>query len=477
MMATLPTPNPLDLSHPASVHVVGCGGTGMAPITALLNHMGHTVSGSDQNPSESVESLRAMGIPVTVGADFGRIPRNASIVRSTAVPDSHPEISAALRDGRAVHRRAEALAGITAEFRTISVAGTHGKTTTSSMIAAALAGAGVSVSSIIGGRLIGVDQAVPGALLGEPGGTLVVEADESDGTFVELKSSVAVVTNIEPDHLEYYGGEEQLYAAFDDFLSGANLTAVVVCADDPGVSRALRRTGLTGDQRVITYGRSSADTVRLDFSASGSTVIVGGVKYPITPQLPGLHNSMNLSAAVATVVAVDGDLPGAIDGLNRFAGVGRRFEVRGSVNDITVVDDYAHLNGEIAAAIQAARDVASGRVIVAFQPHRFSRTAALWETYAPALATADAVVIADIYSSGEEPRPGVSADLVAGALRDLAPDLTVVRVGPPSDVPTALAEIARPGDYCLLLSAGDLPTIADATLKRLGRQMGRVSDE
>ncbi len=475
-MATPAVPNPLDLSQRTTVHVVGCGGTGMAPITALLQHMGHAVSGSDQNPSETVASLRAMGVPVTIGADFGRIPETAAIVRSTAVPDSHPEVNAAVRAGRAVRRRADALAGITAQFRTISVAGTHGKTTTSSMIAAALVGSGVSVTSVIGGRLIGVEQPVPGALLGEPGGLLVVEADESDGTFVELESSVAVVTNIEADHLEFYGGEEGLYAAFDTYLTAASLTAVVACGEDPGVRGALRRTGLVGDPRVITYGRSTTDTVRLAFSASDSTVCVNGVDYPITPQLPGLHNALNMTAAIAAVVAVGGDVPGAIDGLNSFAGVGRRFEVRGCANDITVVDDYAHLNGEIAAAIRAARDVASGRVIVAFQPHRFSRTAALWETYAPALANADAVVITDIYPSGETPRLGVSADLVAGALRELAPDLTVVQVGPAGEVPAAIADIARPGDYCLLLSAGDLPTIADQTLELLGHDTSRATD-
>ncbi len=448
----------------------------MAPITALLHHMGHAVSGSDQNPSEIVASLRAIGIPVTIGADFGLVPEAAAIVRSTAVPDSHPEVDAALRAGRAVRRRADALAGITAQFRTISVAGTHGKTTTSSMIAAALVGSGVSVNSVIGGRLIGVEQPVPGALLGEPGGILVVEADESDGTFVELKSSVAVVTNIEADHLEYYGGEEGLFGAFDTYLTAAHLSAVVACGEDPGVREALRRTGLVGDPRVITYGRSTADTVRLAFSASDSTVSVDSIDHLITPQLPGLHNALNMTAAIAAVVAVGGNVPGAIDGLNSFAGVGRRFEVRGCVNGITLVDDYAHLNGEIVAAIQAARDVSSGRVIVAFQPHRFSRTAALWQTYAPALANADAVIVTDIYPSGETPRPGVSADLVAGALRELAPDLTVLRVGSAAEVPATIADIARPGDYCLLLSAGDLPTIADQTLKLLGQDPRRATD-
>ncbi|NNF54815.1 MAG: UDP-N-acetylmuramate--L-alanine ligase [Acidimicrobiales bacterium] len=448
----------------------------MAPITALLHHMGHSVTGSDQNPSDIVESLRAMGVPVTIGADFGRIPETAAIVRSTAVPDTHPEVDAAIRAGRTVRRRADALAGITSEFRTIAVAGTHGKTTTSSMIAAALLGSGISVSSVIGGRLLGVEQPVPGAVLGQLGGVLVAEADESDGTFVELKSSIAVVTNIEADHLEYYGGEEGLYAAFDTFLTADHLTAVVACGDDPGVMRALRRTGRISDPRVFVYGRSTANTVRLTFSVTDSTVTVDGTDYRLVPQLPGLHNALNMTAAIAAVVAVEGDVPGAIDGLNSFAGVGRRFEVRGCANDITVVDDYAHLNGEIIAAISAARDVASGRVIVAFQPHRFSRTAALWETYAPALAKADAVVITDIYPSGEAPRPGVSADLVAGALRELAPDLTMVRVGPAIEVPKAIAEIARPGDYCLLLSAGDLPAIADQTLRLLSFATGRGND-
>ncbi len=475
-------PAPLALRGRTAVHVIGCGGAGMAPITALLSHMGVAVSGSDQRDSEVLRSLEGMGVEITVGDDYGAIPFDASIVRSTAIPDTHPEVAAALSDGRTVLRRADALAGITEKFRTVAVAGTHGKTTTSSMTAAALLGAGLDVSTVIGGRLIGPAQVVPGALLGAPGGLLIVEADESDGTFVELAAAIAVVTNVEPDHLEYYGGEDALFRAFDRFVSAPGVEVLVACVDDPGVRAMLERNGsgtaASITAQLITYGTDAAATVRLSYHPTGSSVRIGETDYPIHPGQPGIHNARNCAAAIGVVLAhaggstEDGEAPiaAACRALSDFGGVGRRFEVRGVTNGITVVDDYAHLSGEISAAITAARDVTAGRVIVAFQPHRFSRTEALWSTYAPALATADAVILTDIYSSGEAPRPGISSDLIATALSETYPDLPVDRVGAPYEVPSAIAARALPGDHCLLLSAGDLPSIADQTLARIADQ-------
>ena len=289
---------PIDLTSRPSIHVIGCGGTGMAPITAVLAHLGLSVSGSDQRRSGTLTALGELGVHVTVGACYDDIDPDAIVVRSTAVPDDHPEVAAARAAGRMVHRRADVLAAITAAHRTVAVAGTHGKTTTSSMVTAALAGAGVDVTSIVGGKILGLDQLVPGAVLGEPGGVLVVEADESDATFVELEADVAVVTNIEPDHLEHYGGEAGLLAAFDHFLTNDGLRAAVVCADDPGVVAALDRTGIDRT-RLVTYGQAAGCDVNLRFDPPAATVRIDRFERRLEPRLPGLHNALNLSAALA----------------------------------------------------------------------------------------------------------------------------------------------------------------------------------
>ncbi len=456
---------PIDLGTAAAIHVIGCGGTGMAPITAVLAHMGVAVSGSDQRESATLTALGALGVAVTLGADYERIPADAHIVRSTAVPDTHPEVAAALAVGRPVLRRADALAAITRSYRTVAIAGTHGKTTTSAFTTAALLGAGLDVTSIVGGQLLGIDQVVPGAVLGKVGGVLVVESDESDGTFVELDAAIGVVTNIEPDHLEFYGGEAGLFAAFDRFIANDQLDSVVVCCDDDGVRSALDRTGRA--DTAIGYGQAVDATVRLEFSPPDSKLTIGTQTISCAPRSPGLHNALNFSAALSVAHALNLDVEAAGRALEAFAGVGRRFEVRGTANGIVVVDDYAHLHGEIEAAIRAAREVTSERVHVVFQPHRFSRTEALWHTYGAALQAADSVVVTDIFSSGESPRPGINADLVFDDLRRQAPNVPTVRVGPPAEVPEALAAIANPGDLCLLLSAGDLPTIVPDLLARL----------
>ncbi|MFW2380818.1 MAG: Mur ligase family protein, partial [Acidimicrobiales bacterium] len=360
---------------------------------------------------------------------------------------------------------------ITRAHRTVAVAGTHGKTTTSSMTTAALLGAGADVTSIVGGKMLGIDQAVPGAVLGEPGGLLVVEADESDGTFIELVAQVGVVTNIEPDHLEFYGGEAGLFDAFDEFIRQPDLNHAVVCGADPGVLASLARTGqLSADLTV--YGDREDSDVHLRFSPPTSQVHIGSHVVGVTPRLPGLHNALNLTGALAVVDALGLDTAAAAASLSDFAGVGRRFERRGVGAGVEVVDDYAHLHGEILAAVRAAREVCDGRVHVAFQPHRYSRTEALWQTYAHALATADSVVITDIFPSGEAPRPGISSKLVFDDLRRIAPSLEVAHVGSIEEVAPALAAVAEAGDLCLLLSAGDLPAIAEQVLTELESRGG-----
>ncbi len=464
-------PSTIDLgSRP--IHVIGCGGAGMAPIAAVLAHLGVPVSGSDQRPSETLQRLAELGVAVTVGADYRAVPADAALVRSTAIPDSHPEVSAALGAGRPVHRRAEALAAITRAFRTVSVAGTHGKTTTASMTAAVLVAAGVPVTTVIGGRILGVEHIVPGALLGDPDGVLVVEADESDGTFVELDTDIGVVTNIEPDHLDFYGGEDGLREAFATFVSAPELEAVVACIDDRGVRELLAGPAQRSCD-VVTYGEMESADLRLAYAPAQSRLQHRGAHHDLRIGPPGRHNALNMTAAFGVLVALGYSVEDGLAGAADFAGVGRRFEDRGSAAGVTVIDDYAHLAGEIRAAISAARDRSEGRVVVVFQPHRYSRTATLWPTFAGALQLADAVVVTDIYASGEQPRMDVSSDAIVDDLRRRAPKVPVRRVGEPAEVAAAVAPLVSPGDTCLLLSAGDLPGVADAVLAEIARVLDR----
>jgi UDP-N-acetylmuramate--alanine ligase len=454
---SLPTPA-LDLSSPVAVHVVGIGGAGMRAIATVLAAMGHQVSGSDLKQSAALERLRSMGVEIGVGHRAENLPdRLDAVTISTAVPDRNPEVVAARERGIPVLRRAETLAAIAATRRTVAVAGTHGKTTTSSMLAMVLGEAGMHPSFIIGGD---VNEIGTGAVWDDDGDLFVVEADESDGTFLELPRSAAVVTNVEPDHLEHYGGFEPLRAAFDRFL-GETPGPKVVCGDDDIAAQ------LGAAHSAVTYGTSASSRYRLvdlTCSRAGSSfelwrdgASLGTIALPIA----GAHNARNAAAATAVALELGAPFSAARDALARFAGVARRFEYRGEVGGVTFIDDYAHLPTEVAAALAAARSGDWNRIVCVFQPHRYSRTASLWHEFAGAFSDADLLAVTDIYAAGEAPRPGVSGMLVAQAVLDAHPWRRLAYLPRRPDVVSYLGHELRRGDLCLTLGAGDLTSLPE----------------
>lgn len=449
------------LVRPRHVHVVGIGGAGMSAIATVLAGMGHRVTGSDLKGTTVTERLAAQGIPVAVGHRPEHVDDAELVTYSPAVPESNVELAEARRRGIQVARRAEILAAVAATRRCLAVAGTHGKTTTASMLSLVLVEAGRRPSFLIGAD---VNEIGTNAVWDE-GEWLVLEADESYGTFAALRPDVALLTNVEPDHLDHYGSFDALRGAFDRYLAAAG-GGRVVCADDP-VARALGEAhgaATVGLEPGATYamGALSATRSSVAFDLSGPEGPLGRVELPV----PGVHNARN--AALATVGALAAGVPfdAAVSALARFAGVPRRFEFRGEAGGVTVVDDYAHLPSEVRATLAAARAGAWRRVVAVFQPHRYTRTAALAPAFATAFDDADLVVVTDVYGAGEPPVPGVSGKLVADAV---AQHREGVRYVPSRD--DLLAEVAselRPGDLCCTLGAGDLTTFPDELLAVLG---------
>jgi UDP-N-acetylmuramate--alanine ligase len=454
-------PPDLDLATPRTLHVVGVGGAGMSAIAAVLARMGHQVSGSDLRDSARTERLRAMGVISHVGHDEGHLPDPLdAVVISTAVPATNPEVAAALARGVPVLRRADALAAIVATRRGIAVAGSHGKTTTSSMLTLCLRAASWHPSFLIGGDLneVGTNAAY------DSGEWLVVEADESDGTFLHLPAEAGIVTNIEADHLDHYGDFPKLVAAFHEFidtLPGAR----VVSADDP-VARELA----AAHPGVVTFGTSEDASYRIDRyvgTRSGSSfdllhhgAVLGTIELPV----PGAHNAANAAAAAALAVEIGVPFDAVRAALAGFGGVARRFQFRGEVGGVTLVDDYAHIPGEVAAMVSAAREGDWNRVVVMFQPHRYTRTARLWRDFADAFVDADAVVLTDVYAAGEDPQPGVSGRLLVRSVLDAHPALPVTYLPRHADVVEHALRLARPGDVLLALGAGDITTVVDEWL-------------
>jgi UDP-N-acetylmuramate--alanine ligase len=451
----------IDLTVPQRVHVVGIGGAGMSAIADVLARMGHTVSGSDLKPSANVERLRALGVAAHIGHDATHVDGADMVTMSTAVPARNEEVRAATQRGIPVLTRAELLAAIACIRRTVAVAGTHGKTTTSSMLAVTLAQAGLRPSFIIGGEV----NEIGGGAAWDTGEWFVVEADESDGTFLALPAEVAVVTNVEPDHLEHYGSVDGLVDAFARFL-GAASGLRVVNADDPVAARLGRAAS------AVTYGESEDADYRLvdlrsDRNGTRFTLVHDGLALgTIALPLLGRHNALNAAAAVVTAVSLGAPFTAAARALARFGGVARRFEFSGDRDGVTFVDDYAHLPGEVRAALGAAREGGWSRVVCVFQPHRYSRTEALWRDFGTAFDDADLLLVTDVYAAGETPRPGISGRLIVQAVLDHDPTRRVAWLPHRSDVVRYLCRALRPGDLCLTLSAGDLVSLVDEVGER-----------
>ncbi|MBB2901504.1 UDP-N-acetylmuramate--alanine ligase [Kineococcus radiotolerans] len=454
------------------VHLLGIGGVGMSGIARLLRGRGVEVSGTDAAPSPTLDRLRELGIRTRVGHDpahLGDLGAGDTLVVSSAVRATNPELLAARERGVRVLHRSEALAALMAGRAGVAVAGTHGKTTTSSMLAVALTAAGLDPSYAIGGELTGGDDG--GARDGS--GPFVAEADESDGSFRAYAPVVDVVTNVEPDHLDHYGTAEAFAAAFEEFVDRLQPGGLLVaCADDPG-SAALAGHARGRGVRVRTYGTSATADVRLrdlQPGAAPSAVLVDGdVPRELRLAVPGEHNVLNAAAAYCAAVELGADPVAVLEGLARFGGARRRFELKGEEAGVRVVDDYAHHPTEVEALLRAARPVAGGgRVVVVFQPHLVSRTRAFAAEFGRALALADEVVVLDVYVAREDPDPEVTGALVADAVP--LPAGRVRFLPERSAAAGTLAATVRAGDLLLTVGAGDVTTVGPEVLNLLAER-------
>jgi len=450
------------------VHLLGIGGVGVSGVARLLRARGLAVSGTDAVDSPTLHRLSELGITTFVGhdaANLGDLGAGDTLVVSSAVRATNPELVAARGRGLRVLHRSDALAALMADRRGVAVAGTHGKTTTTSMLAVALVEAGLDPSYAIGGELTGGTDG--GARDGS--GPFVAEADESDGSFRAYAPVVDVVTNVEPDHLDHYGTAENYAAAFEEFLDRLLPGGLLVaCADDPG-SAALADHARTQGIRVRTYGTSADADVRLtevDPGAAPSAVLNDGTDRRLRLQVPGVHNLRNAAAAYTAAVELGADPEAVLAGLGRFGGARRRFELKGEAAGVRVVDDYSHHPTEVEALLRAARPVAGpGRVVVVFQPHLVSRTRTFATEFGRALGLADDVVVLDVYVAREDPDPSVTGALIA----DQVPlDPGHVTFWPDkSTVAAHLADLVRPGDLLLTVGAGDVTAVGPQVLDRL----------
>ncbi|MEW6334675.1 MAG: UDP-N-acetylmuramate--L-alanine ligase [Thermodesulfobacteriota bacterium] len=450
------------------IHFVGIGGIGMSGIAEVLLNLGYEISGSDLASTEITQRLDDMGAAIHLGHAALHIGHADVVVTSTAVRPDNPEVIAAHQRGIPVIPRAEMLAELLKMKFSIAVSGSHGKTTTTSIIATLLAHGGMDPTMVIGGKLASIGS---NARLGD-GEVIVAEADESDGSFLKLSPCMAVITNIDREHLDYYRDVEEIREAF---LRFANIVpfygSTILCLDDvhtrtilPGIKRKVVTFGLDpqADYRAeqIVYAGSSTR-----FSLFQRSVLMGTV----TLHVPGLFNVYNALAATAVARELDMTFPVIREGLQRFTGVQRRLESRGKAQGITVVDDYGHHPTEIRATLAAARQVWPGRILMVFQPHRYTRTQALFDEFATAFDGADSLIVTDIYAASEEPIPGVSAEALCAAIgRAGHPD--AVHLSGLDAVVDHLMNAVRPGDVVLTQGAGSVWKAGEALLTRLGKE-------
>ncbi len=464
-MSTQSSPNtpvaPLDLSTPRRLHVIGVAGPGMSAIAIALAQMGHHVSGVDLRERQVLDRLRAVGITVHIGHKRSHVIGCDAVTASTAIPNDLNELDEARKLGIATLRRAGMLASICAQAKSLAVAGTHGKTTTSSMLMLILAEAGLRPSFVIGGDVndIGTGAQWTGSEW------FVVEADESDGTHLELPLYGTILTNIDLDHLDHYGSIEGIERSFDEYLAQIP-GPKVVCADNA------RSAAVAARHDSVTYGMSETAQVRaVDVTPdSGSyrfAVERGGQRLAeVHLPLRGEHNVVNATGAIAMAIELGIDPLVAASALAKFGGVARRFDIRGFDRGATFVDDYAHLPTEIDAVLRAARGSGDGwrRVVAVFQPNRYNRIAEMWQEYADAFTSADLVVLTDIYASGTKPIPGVTGRLLVNAVLDAHPRTRVVWLPKREDLVGFLAGEVGDGDVCVSMGCGDIASLPDEVL-------------
>ena len=454
--------NLVELARGRTVHFMGIGGAGMTPLASMLLRAGVRVTGCDAHASAGMRALAAAGAEVWQGHDPAHVQECAAVVVTAAVPADHPELAAARAAGIPVLKRAEALGGIVNRGLVVAIAGTHGKTTTTTLTTAVLAAAGLDPTGFVGARVPAWDGNL------HPGGDrlYVVEADEYDRSFLTLHPGIAVVTTLEADHLDVYGTVEAIEEAFAELADRVPDDGMVACCvDDPGAARLMARLRDGNGLRVVGYGTAEGAAYRaedVELSGDGSTfgVVERGIHLGrATLSIPGLHNVRNALAAVAVGRRLGAEWDAVAAGLASFSGVERRFERIGEAAGVLVIDDYAHHPTEIDATLRAARASHSGRRLVAvFQPHLFTRTRDFHPQFGQALALADRVFVTDIYAAREAPIPGVTGELVANAAREAG--ASVEYVVDRAEIVDRVAAELRPGDVCITLGAGNLDAAA-----------------
>jgi UDP-N-acetylmuramate--alanine ligase len=456
-----------------TIHFVGIGGIGMSGIAEVMHHLGYKVQGSDQNESYVTEGLRKRGIPVMIGQGADNLGDAAVVVCSTAIREDNPEVQAAAERRLPRVKRAEMLAELMRMQSTVAVAGTHGKTTTTSMIAAMLDAGGIDPTVINGGVINAYGS---NARLGKSD-WMVVEADESDGSFLRLDGTIAVVTNIDPEHLEHYGNFDAIKDAFVEFVENVPFYGLaVMCVDHPEVQGVLSRIR---DRRIVTYGTSALADLRAD----NIEPVDGGSRFDVSVRqgdgerrlierifvpMPGRHNVLNALAAIA--VGLEFKLADEVvaRGFERFTGVKRRFTKVGEIGGATIIDDYAHHPTEIRAVLAAARESAEERVVAVVQPHRYTRLRDLMDDFQNAFNDADVVFVAPVYPAGEEPIEGIDATALADGLRTRGHRM-VKTVESAADLAANLRDLAADGDLIICMGAGDITKWAAGLSDGIGK--------
>ncbi|MEV6665694.1 UDP-N-acetylmuramate--L-alanine ligase [Streptomyces nigra] len=451
-------------------HFIGIGGAGMSGIAKILAQRGAAVAGSDAKESATAEALRALGVTVHIGHAAGHLADDAScVVVSSAIRKDNPELARAAELGVPVVHRSDALAALMDGLRPIAVAGTHGKTTTTSMLAVSLGELGLRPSYAIGGDL---DAPGSNALHGD-GDIFVAEADESDRSFHKYAPDVAIVLNVELDHHANYASMEEIYDSFvtfaDRITEGGTL---VISADQDGARELTRRVAGRGP-RVVTYGEAQDADVRVlsvvpQGLKSEVTVLLDGQELTFTVSVPGRHYALNAVAALAAGAALGVPAAELAPAIAAYTGVKRRLQLKGEAAGAQVIDSYAHHPTEMTADLQAMRSAAGdGRIVVVYQPHLFSRTQELGKEMGEALALADASLVLDIYPAREDPIPGITSELVVDAARAAGADVTPVH--DKSEVPSLVAGMTKPGDLVLTMGAGDVTDLGPLILDRLSK--------
>lgn len=454
-----------------TIHFVGIGGSGMSAIASVLLQQGYRVTGSDAQDSIVTRRLAAMGARVFLGHREEHLGTDVAIVvRSTAIKNHNPEIEAAQRRELPVLHRGQMLARLMQQRRGIAIAGAHGKTTTSAMASGALLYNGLDPTILVGGDVIGLGS---NARWGQ-GDWLVAEADESDGSFLWLNPEIVLITNIEDDHLDHYGSLAKIQEAFVRFIERVPADGVkILCSDDPILAMIARQQ----QSGVLTYGATGSP----DFQIRGIQPIDGGTRSAVWRgeqylgnlelKVPGVHNALNALGCVALGSALGISFEQSAAALAEFRGVRRRFELVGLVDEVQIVDDYAHHPTEIRATLEAARQVGAGRIIAVFQPHRYTRTRNLAEQFGQAFDLADVVVLDQIYPAGEEPIPGVSTQLIVDALQHNG-YLGEIHYPQSGGLTTSLEQLIQPGDLVLTLGAGNINRVGQELVNRLSRAAG-----